>query len=272
MGDMGDVEDHHPGSAVGNVGKISFDLGWTMERYARRWGLAPVDPLPGHPPAAHLDRIRRIVDIDDDVDVSAVARHSRGQVNVTPAKIAIAMRPAAPSVELPEQLRIDCVRETPNQDPFIVRSRRISTPTRWNPLEGGNHFVVLDFHLDRPGVRRSGNELNYPGARRLGNVHDGPPAIPQMSHVEIPVPLALLDRHLERRSPLDFRVGDDSNVPSDRPAWGLVRKNTAGEHRANREKPNYRRDNAVNALLVHARIPRFAVGPNIDQLGRQIGS
>src|SRR5213082_658473 len=90
--DVGDVEDDQARFPVGEVGERTFHVRRPVQRDVALRFLAARQVLPRHPPAAGLDRLRRVSDVHDHVDVAAVARHSRGQMHVASARIEVAVR------------------------------------------------------------------------------------------------------------------------------------------------------------------------------------
>src|SRR2546430_11521103 len=133
-------------------------------------------------------------------------------MHVASARIEVAMRAGPSGLVLPEALRPHGVGEAPDEDALVVGLRGISTPPLPDFLERRDHLVFADFHLDGPGVRRTGNEVRHARACRVGHVEDRPAAIPEVARVEIPAAVALLDRELERPPAVDFAVADDADI------------------------------------------------------------
>ena len=195
-----------------------------MQRHARHRLLAARYPLPGDPPAARLGWMRGIADVDDHVDVPAVAGHARGEMDVLAAEVAVAMRPRTARLVLAEELRVDRVGEAPDQYAFVIWLARVAAPSGRNALERRDHLPFLDVHLDGPGVRGPRNEAHDARVARVRHIHDRPAAIPQVAHVQEPAAVDLLNGELEWGPAVHLRVAHRSHV-SGRPRAGrLVRE------------------------------------------------
>ena len=212
------------GRAERNVRQVSLHVGRTVQRHARRGLLAARYPLARDPPAARLDRMRGIADVDDHVDVPAVAGHAGGEMDVLAAEVTVAMRPRTARLVLAEELRVDRIGEAPDQRAFVIWLARVAAPSRGDALERGDHLPFLDVHLDGPGVRGPGDEVQDFRVLRLGHIHDRPAAIPQVAHVQEPAAVDLLDGELERGPAIHFRVAHDSHVARRPRAGRLVRE------------------------------------------------
>src|SRR5712691_11465715 len=218
MSDVGDVEDDQARFSVGEIDERAFDVRRTVQRDLALRLLTARHVLPRHPPAAGFDGLRRIADIDDHVDVAAVAGHARREMHVAPARIKIAMRAGAAGLVLAEALRPRRIGEAPDEDALVVGLRGVSAPSLPDFFERRVHLVAADLHLDRPGVRRAGNEIRDGGLCGVGHVEDRPAAMPQVARVEIPAAVSLLDGKLEGRPAVHLAVADHADIARDR-SW-----------------------------------------------------
>src|SRR5262244_1902809 len=135
-------------------------------------------------------------------------------MDILAAKISISMSAGSASAELSEQFRVDWIFQAPDQHAFIVWLLRIAAPAGRNSFQGGDHLSILDLHLDGPGILWARDEVQHARPGRIGDVHDRPAAIPQMAHVQVPAAIALLDRQLEGRPPVDLRVTHYADIAS----------------------------------------------------------
>src|SRR5207248_4800410 len=128
--------------------------------------------LSRYPPAAGFDRLRRIADVDDDVDVVLVARHARREVQVAAARVEVAMRAGAAGLVLAELPRIERIAHVPDEHALVVRLVRIAAPAGRDLPRRGDHSIAVHLHLDGPGVVRPGDEFRDARVRRVGDIDD----------------------------------------------------------------------------------------------------
>src|SRR5262245_54496314 len=105
MLDVADIE-HHELRPERQVGGIADDNGGPREPVAVRvCGVLCVWILqlqPRQAPSRHFHRVRRIRNVDDDVDLSEVASDSGSSVDVASAEIPVAMCPETAGLPLAE--------------------------------------------------------------------------------------------------------------------------------------------------------------------------
>src|SRR5262249_49258864 len=75
---------------------------------------------------------------------------------------------------------------------------RISAPVGLFSLQRRHHDVVVEFHLNRIRVVRSFDKLQIFRIPRISHIQNRPTAMPLVSHVKIPAPRYMANRHLER--------------------------------------------------------------------------
>ena len=85
-----------------------------QQRAVRHPCLAACDMLALAPPARHLDRISRVVDVDDLQDVAVIAFRQPGHIDITPTIVIVAMRALTAGLELAEDFRILGIVEAPD--------------------------------------------------------------------------------------------------------------------------------------------------------------
>ena len=225
MGDVGDVEDDQARLPVGEVGERTFHVRRPVQRDVALRFLAARHVLPRHPPAAGLDRLRRVSDVHDHVDVAAVARHSRGQMHIASARIEVAVRAGPSGLVLPEALR-----------PHRVQRHGLDGP-------GDDDARVVDERVEPLG-QRARRCLDRFG---VGHIEDRPATMPEVARVEIPAAVALLDRELERRSAIDVAVADHAHIARHRPGRDL--SEGASDEEA-RDEARERKEAGVNTHRV----------------------
>src|SRR5262249_139186 len=102
--------------------------------------------------------------------------------------------PPSPVRELPG---IDRIADVPDEDAFLIWLIRIGAPGKRRLLQRRDHDVVVQRHLDGPGVSWTWDCFDEFRIPRIGDVDDAPAVVPQMPHVEVPTAVDLLDCHLE---------------------------------------------------------------------------
>src|SRR5262249_29613465 len=112
--------------------------------------------LPRHPPATGFSWPCRIADAQDHQDVRAESRRARRQIGVLAARIRVAMRPGRPRLPVRELPRVDRIADVPNQNAFVVWLVRIGAPSKRRFLQRRYHDVIVERHLDGPGVTGPG--------------------------------------------------------------------------------------------------------------------
>jgi hypothetical protein len=75
------------------------------------------------------------------------------------------------------------VANIPDEQTFVVRLIRIVSPFGGRFLQRREHQVIVQLHLNRPGVIRARNKLRDFRIRSIGYVHDGPAVIPEMPEI-----------------------------------------------------------------------------------------
>lgn len=155
-------------------------MGWAVQRdrllprcFAAR------DVLAFHPPAAGFDRIARVTDVDDHVDVALVAGHSGCQVDVSASWVEVAVGAASPGAVLAEQAGVGRIGiDVPDQYPFVEGFGGVAAPTCRHLLQRRDHLAVVDIHLDGPCVARTFDEPYVLGLLWVSHVDDRPTAMP----------------------------------------------------------------------------------------------
>src|SRR5215510_128427 len=97
-----------------------------------------------------------------------------------------------------ELLPVHGIADVPDEYAFFVGPVRISAPVGLLSLQRCHHDVVVEFHLNRIRVVRSFDKLQIFRIPRISHIQYRPTAMPLVSHVEIPAPRYLANRHLER--------------------------------------------------------------------------
>ena len=144
--------------------------------------------------------------------IAGVAGHASREVRVLTSGVEVAVGSRATGAELTETLRLERIRQVPDQHPFVVRGIRVTTPPGRDAFQCGHHLAVGRHHLDRPGVRRAGDEVQHFWICWISDVHNGPTTVPQVAHVEIPAVLDLLDVEFEARTTIQVAVADNLHV------------------------------------------------------------
>src|SRR5262249_46402970 len=143
-----------------------------------RFGLARL--LSRHPPATGFSWSCRIADVQDHQDVRAESRRASRQIGVLAARIRVAMRPRRPRLPVRELPRVDRIADVPDEDAFLVRLVWIGAPSKRRLLQRRYHDVILERHLDGPGVTGTRDGFHEFRILRIGNFHDAPAVMPQM--------------------------------------------------------------------------------------------
>src|SRR5262249_18634555 len=159
------------------------------------FGLARL--LSRHPPATGFSWPCRIADVQDHQDVRVEPRRASRQIGVLAARIRVAVRPRRPRLPVRELPRVDRIADVPNQNAFVVWLVRVGAPSKRRLLQRRYHDVIVERHLDGPGVTGTRDGFHEFRILRIGNVHDAPAVMPQMPHVEVPMAIDLLNGHLE---------------------------------------------------------------------------
>src|SRR6476646_6426011 len=89
------------------------------------------------------------------------------------------------------------ITDIPNERALFVWPLWITTPVGLFSLERSYHYIVVKLHLDRIRVIRPFDKFYVFRICRIGDVQDRPPAMPFVTHVEIPASRHLPDRHLK---------------------------------------------------------------------------
>src|ERR1700704_7066 len=107
------------------------------------------------------------------------------------------MRARRPGLPVRELTRVDRIADVPNKNALVVWLVRIGSPSERRLLQPRYHDVVVQRHLDSPGIRGPWDGLYELRILRIGDVHDAPAVMPEMSHIKVPAAVYLLDGHLE---------------------------------------------------------------------------
>src|SRR5687768_17571948 len=212
LADVADVEDVHPRAAVIEIEPVAVDDRRPVNLHAVFGLFTRGDVLPWCRPARNLHRLGRVLNVDDDEEFVLVTGQRGGSVDVAASWVAVAVCAAASGLPLAKFLRVDRVLDIPDQEPFVVRLRGVAAPPARYLFQPGDHDVVVEIHLDRPGVLRPGHELEHLRLGGIGDVHDGPSPVPQVAHVHVPAAAHLPDRHLESGSSVGLAVADDLEI------------------------------------------------------------
>src|SRR6185437_5366266 len=130
---------------------------------------------------------------------------------------------------------------------------RIVAPTGRALLQRRDHEIVVQAHLDGPGVVRTGNPFRDLGVGRVGDVENGPTMMPEMAHIEIPAPGHLTDRHLEAAiAAIEIAIADRPHVPG-----GPALRNRIGECRTAGERSETQQEGSETFLRLPHQGPHF---------------
>src|SRR5262249_29114532 len=197
VGDVADIEiDRRRGVSHRGHLAVRADAGRSMKAL-RPFPLGLARLLSRHPPATGFSWPCRIADVQNLQDVRAESRRACRQIGVLAARIRVAVRPGRPRLPVRELPRVDRIADVPNQNAFVVWLVRIGAPSKRRLLQRRYHDVIVERHLDGPGVTGTRDGFHEFRILRIGNVHDAPAVMPQMPHVEVPMAIDLLNGHLE---------------------------------------------------------------------------
>ena len=80
-------------------------------------------------------------------------------------------------------------------------------------MQRRQHQVIVQLHLNRPGVVRARNKLRDLRIRGIGYVHDSPAVIPEVSEIKVPTTIHLPDGDLERAAAtIEIAVPDGPHI------------------------------------------------------------
>src|SRR3981189_1268958 len=96
------------------------------------------------------------------------------------------MRARRPGLPVRELTRVDRIADVPNKNALVVWLVRIGSPSERRLLQPRYHDVVVQRHLDSPGIRGPWDGLYELRILRIGDVHE-----------KVPAAVYLLDGHLE---------------------------------------------------------------------------
>jgi len=180
--------------------------------------------LPWHPPAARFPRVGAIRNVENDVDIAPVSRHSSGEVNIAASGIQVPVRAGSAGLEMAELPRIHRVSDIPDQHAFAEGRIGIASEIGKGLLESSDHRIARQIHLKRPciwDVVR--DELGDLGSCRIGYVDDAPAGMPEVTSIQIPPAPDFADRHLERGPMVEICIPN---------RFDIVRVGAGRRHRA----------------------------------------
>ena len=206
---VADIENHN-GGAIAQIGFLSVlaDDRRPVEGDIFSGRLFSIF-LTVHPPASGFLRLSRIADVEKHQDLPAKSGHTGRETCIFSARITDPMDSRGTRFPLREVLPIERIADVPDQDALVIRPVRIAAPGGLLLLEGGQHEVVVKFHLDGVGVVGAGDELYEFRIFGVGDIEDCPAAMPFVAHEEIPPVIHVLDGHLERAAaPVEAAVAN----------------------------------------------------------------
>src|SRR5579864_3608000 len=156
---VGDIENHY-GRAIAQIGflPVGADDCRAMEGDTFTGRLFSLF-LTMHPPTPGFLRLSGIADVEKDQDLPAKSGHIGREACIFSARITDPMNSRGTRFPLREPLPIERIADIPEEDALVIRPRRIAAPGGLLLLQGGQHEVVVKFHLDGIGVVGARNEL-----------------------------------------------------------------------------------------------------------------